>query len=72
MGSSVSALLVNLEFNKCSTFQYEIVAENETDVMQLMFELYSGLGVHYVTTSKFFGPSPRKHRLTVYRGLQVT
>ena len=21
---------------------------------------------------KFFGPSPRKHRLTVYRGLQVT
>ena len=21
--------------------------------------------------SKFFGPSPRKHRLTVYRGLQV-
>ena len=29
-----------------------------------MFTRYAGF-------SKFFGPSPRKHRLTVYRGLQV-
>ena len=28
--------------------------------------------LHIEDFSKFFGPSPRKHRLTVYRGSQVT
>ena len=31
----------------------------------------SDIVIHMLEFSKFFGPSPRKHRLTVYRGHQV-
>ena len=30
-----------------------------------------GIILNSIELSKFFGPSPRKHRLTVYRGFQV-
>ena len=36
-----------------------------------VWSCHVGILVDIVNFSKFFGPSPRKHRLTVYRGLQV-